>query len=146
MQAQHQQTVVIPLPTLLDTVTTDETWLTLEFRLNKTTPWAEEGHLVAIHQQNLGSHSSLGIPSRLSEKFSHTEDKKYINIQSTNSRLKFDKTHARIESWTVGTSEIIIPGTNSLTCWRPLIDNDTIDGPYWASFGLNNLQMFVVCL
>lgn len=140
-----QQTVEIVVPEFAETQDfTGETWATLEFKLNKDTVWADHGHIIGLWQEKLGGQSKVAAPNTTRGIFAITEDKRYIVAQGKSTTLKFDKSLGKVESWVVNSKERVIPGTNSITFWRALTDNDRpFDGPYWKRFGIDKLRTSV---
>lgn len=121
-----------------------ETWISFDFKTKQDTNWAKKGHSVATHQEKLGGQSVMTLPSGISESFGVTENKTEIIVENKLTKVQFNKILGRIESWKVGSTELIIPGDNSLTFWRPLTDNDqSSDGPYWKRFGLDKMRTSV---
>ncbi|KAL3490661.1 glycosyl hydrolases family 2, TIM barrel domain-containing protein [Aspergillus germanicus] len=67
--AGENRTVELPLdPTSLS----QEAWLTIEFRLNETKPWAEQGHVVAWGQLHLSGPRALNTKRSISHAYIHS--------------------------------------------------------------------------
>lgn len=80
----------------------------------------------------------------MKDSFKLEEDQDKITVKSNNMCLIFNKILGKIENWEVESNNLIIPGTNSLTFWRPLTDTDRKkDSSYWTRFGLDTLTTAV---
>lgn len=126
-----------------------ESWLNINFTLNKNTSWAEKGHVLAWDQFKLPFKAPLLKASDLKDfasvKLSETEDE--IKITGQSFSMAFDKKDGMIKSWSYDGSELLINGP-SPNFWRAPTDNDLGgDNSFakrWFDAGLDKLNYALI--
>ncbi|GAB1310662.1 Beta-galactosidase (Lactase) [Madurella fahalii] len=122
-----------------------EVYLTVSFRLQAATPWADTGHEVAWFQHQVSA-AEQTISARLSRAppdvklhFTGTE----LTVTGNDFTFTFDQTRGYLTSWTAGGLPLLIPDPATGAAlipsfWRPPTDNDNSSSlPYWQRFGVD---------
>lgn len=126
-----------------------ESWITVEFRLKKSTAWADKGHLVAWDQLHLPGSSqkkarSVAVSSRQAGGLSLKQNGHKLGIKSGSSTIGFDLIRGNM-TWNVDGVDLLQRGPE-LYLYRALTQNDAAgggDGPIWedAKVGMTHTQV-----
>jgi len=97
--------------------------INIYIKLKKSEPLIDKDFVVAREQLILNPYKSSTnfIPN--SKELSFLEDENKVNVTGKNFKFEFDKSTARISSYSVDGKEIIQKGGN-INFWRPPTDND----------------------
>ena len=116
-------------------------FLTLEFRLNKSMPWAEAGYEVAAAQFELPVANPPVRPLALKSlpPLRVAESSGLIAIDGDPFQIVFDKHTGLIAEWTYGGTPLVTVGPH-LKIWRAPIDNDMYFQNEWRKQGFDRLQ------
>ncbi len=133
---QSECEVSIPLQSV-EIMPNEEYWLTIEFRLNEPTPWADAGYVMAWEQFCLPwktkeeqEQNSQRNEKETSHPIQIIKKKELLTIKNNNFEIIFDWTNGILNSYSVDGSPMI---TGSLVpnFWRPPTDNDRGNNMPW---------------
>ena len=102
-----------------------EYFLNIQFRLNRTLPWADRGHLVAVSQFKLPIQQRDGEIIKLGgmPKVKLEENEHSAVIKGNNFEITFDKVSGTISRYKYNGAELISKGLAE-TFWRAPTNND----------------------
>ncbi|HHW00170.1 MAG TPA: DUF4981 domain-containing protein [Clostridiaceae bacterium] len=102
-----------------------EYFLNIQFRLSRTLPWADKGHLVAVSQFKLPIQQKAGetIKTGSMPKVRLEENKHSAIIKGNNFEITFDKVRGMITHYKYNGAELISKGLVE-NFWRAPTDND----------------------
>lgn len=141
-EIKSKESVEISLPVIPELSSSGTYYLEVEFKLAIDTEAAPRGHVVSWSQYELKSNIQEQ-PMKIYNKdlFKFIENSSELLIEGPGTTFSFDKVSGCINTWTSDTENLIQPGINNLTFWRPSINNDTpVDEPYWRKFGLDHMN------
>jgi beta-galactosidase len=139
------QTKRVSIPASNSTTSTDETWLSVSFRLNEATNWADAGHEIAWCQGRLAAKSSQAPLAKGLGPLRVATTPTSWTIGNGDSEIVFDRSRGVLKSWTSGSKSLLTedPITHAAllpSFWRAPTDNDRpSDDPYWKRYGLNDM-------
>jgi len=127
---------------------TEETLLTISFRLKSATTWAEASHEIAWWQHKLPRRDLTSVAQSPFQSI-HTLEIRDLQsvsrISGSNWEVKFDRVQGYLISWISSDVELLQPDSHTGAAirpsfWRAPTDNDVpISLPYWRRFGLDNI-------
>ncbi|KAJ5383248.1 hypothetical protein N7517_001159 [Penicillium concentricum] len=147
-QIKPGESKVIDLPEGVN-LGSDQSWLTINFRLREPTSWATQGHEIAWAQIPLLDDQKLAISPRISSPQSTMSVQEgpgrlYINSNSFSSHFTYDLIRGDL-SWSTDTGKIFNSGPQ-LGIYRALTQNDVgFVGPHieWERFRVKSSHMLV---
>lgn len=123
-----------------------ETWLTVTFRLNTATAWADTGYPVTFCQAQLSSTASPSVPNHVSvsKPLSVNVSQLHVRVCGSNFSFAFDLSRGQIVEWMLSGKTVLQADGSSaspllgLDFWRAPTDNDAASlTKEWKSYGLN---------
>lgn len=128
------ETVTIPLPKKSEAI------IEVAFYTTTATGSVPAGHKVAWAQR-VGKLSPPPVLATSKTTEIAQNGPRFVDIEAGAGSITFDTAKGVIHKWKVNGHEVIIPGTNDLTAWRPLINNDEpVDMPYWKKYQLHAMR------
>ncbi len=97
--------------------------INIYIKVKKSEPLIDKDFVVAREQLILNPYKSSTNFISNSKELSFLEDENKVNVKGKNFKFEFDKSTARISSYSVDGKEIIQKGGN-INFWRPPTDND----------------------
>lgn len=134
---QSECEVIIPIQNI-EWVPGSEYYLTLEFRLNESTLWADEGYVLAWEQICLPSNKQISREKNNSKEKNQDKSspiqivkrKDLLTIKNSNFEVIFDWKEGILNSYTAF-GKPIITGSLIPNFWRPPTDNDRGNNMPW---------------